>query len=228
MECWNINRIVDNFNLNDSFVFFDIGTNTGQELEVLLPLGVDVHSFEPHPKLAKQIREQFKSYGNLVFNESGAWIKNENKTFFYKRALEDDQIDGGSTLIASKININTKWKTEVQCIDISEYVFNFKNQIDIMKIDIEGSEYHVIKHLIDTGAIERINNIFFEDHSRKIPRYFNHYHGDDWRIRQQHSTEFYDNKKFVLDQLDSFHFFTSLTFGVECQGYILKTNFGSW
>ena len=187
MKHWDINKIVENFNLNDSFVFFDLGSNIGQELEVLLPTGAETHSFEPHPKIAEQIRERFKNYNNLIFNESAAWIKNENMTFFYKLDPSESGFDHGSTLFKSKTNISRKWSVKVQCIDISEYVFNLKKQIDIMKIDIEGSEYHVIKHLIDTGAVKKIDNIFFEDHSRKIPSSF---------------MEFYDNKRFVFDKLD--------------------------
>ena len=56
-----------------------------------------------------------------------------------------------------------------------------------MKIDAEGAEYHLIKHLIDTGAIEKINHLLYEDHHRKMPFSFR---------------EFYDNKKYVLDKLD--------------------------
>jgi len=188
---WNhdINRVLESFDLNGNSIFFDIGTNVGEELEVLLPTGAEVHSFEPHPVLAEFIRKRFENYNNLVFNECAAWIKNENKTFFYKRNPSSDAFnDAGSTLIKSKTNISGKWSSNVRCIDISEYVFNLKKQIDVMKIDVEGAEYHVIKHLIDTGAIEKISNLLFEDHQRKIPRGF---------------IEFYNNKKYVLDRLDS-------------------------
>ena len=187
---WNNNfsRVIEAFNLNSNSVCIDIGANTGQELELLLPLGVEVHSFEPHPTLAKLIKERFESYDNLFFNECAAWIKNENKTFFHKRDPSSDALnDAGSTLIKSKTNISGKWSVNVQCIDISEYVLSLKKQIDVMKIDAEGAEYHLIKHLIDTGAIEKINHLLYEDHHRKIPFGFR---------------EFYDNKKYVLDKLD--------------------------
>jgi len=187
---WNhdISRVIKTFNLNNNSIFFDIGSNTGQELEALLPTGAEVHSFEPHPIIAKLIRKKFENYNNLIFNECAVWIKNENKIFFHKRNPDSDGLkDGGSTLIKNKTNIKGKWSTKVRCVDVAEYIFNLKKQIDVVKIDAEGVEYHVIKHLIDTGAIKKIDNLFFEDHERKIPLSF---------------TEFYSNKEYVLDKLD--------------------------
>ena len=188
MEYWNINRIVNEFTLNNKFVFFDIGANKGQELDILVPTGIQIHSFEPHPKFAERIKERFKEKTNLIFNKTAAWIKNEQKKFYYKRdpELQWDK-DGGSTLLKEKSNINKHWSVDVQCIDISDYIFSLNKSIDIIKLDVEGVEYHIIKHLITTGAVDMVKNIFFEDHSRKMPSTF---------------LEFHDNKRFVFNNIN--------------------------
>jgi hypothetical protein len=36
-------------------------------------------------------------------------------------------------------------------------------------MDIEGAEVPVIEKLIETGAIERVENVFVETHEKRIP-----------------------------------------------------------
>ena len=51
-----------------------------------------------------------------------------------------------------------------QCIDLSEWVFKnvSKENYNVLKIDIEGAEYAVIKHLLDTGASKFIDEWLVE------------------------------------------------------------------
>lgn len=200
MRSWKISDVVREFNLDEDFVFFDLGTNRGQELEVLIPLGVEVHSFEPYKKQAEYIRKRFEGNSNLIFNECAAWIANETKNFYYQR---DPNIEGGlgdydmgSSLFSEKVNIDGEFVDVVECVDISEYVLALNKQIDIMKIDCEGVEFHIIRHLIETNAIEKVDNIFFEDHSRRF---------------SLDCVDYYQNKKIVYEQMKS-----------------LNTNFGYW
>ncbi len=52
----------------------------------------------------------------------------------------------------------------VQCLDISEWLFKnlSKDNYNVLKIDIEGSEYKVIDHLLNTGAHELIDEWLVE------------------------------------------------------------------
>ena len=93
----------------------------------------------------------------------------------------------GSSLIKEKVNADKNHTIEVACIDLSEYIFNLQKRINILKIDVEGAEYHIIKHLIETKAIEQVDNVFFEDHSERI---------------DSGSVEFFKNKEFVLNEMD--------------------------
>lgn len=201
-RAWTPQDIIEQFDINENFVFFDLGINCGQELDFFIPLGIEIHGFEPHPELAKFIKQQFKRYDNLYFNEAAAWIKNESKILYYGPdtwgTVHDININmpGGSTLFSEKINVSGDHFVSVNCIDISEYILNLNRQINVMKMDIEGAEYHILRHLIESGTINKIDNIFFEDHSKKIPLSF---------------SEFYENKKFFYERINS-----------------LNTNFGRW
>lgn len=183
MIAWEIEDIIEKFKLDKDSVFIDLGTNRGQEIDHLLPLGIETHSFEPHPKFAEKVRENYSNYTNLIFHEKAAWIKNENRKFYFKRGIEGN--NGGATLKTTKTNINVKDFVEVQCIDLSEYILSLGKKIDVLKIDTEGSEYDILEHLIKTNAIDLVVHIFAEDHSRKM-----------------NDADFFIKKKWVLAELD--------------------------
>jgi hypothetical protein len=61
-------------------------------------------------------------------------------------------------------------ETQVQCIDLSEFVFSLKRRIRFLKLDIEGSEIPVLHKLIDTGAIRSIDLVGVETHERLSSR----------------------------------------------------------
>ena len=64
---------------------------------------------------------------------------------------------------------------QAQCIDLSDWVFKnvSKENYNILKIDIEGAEYPVINHLLDTGAYEYIDEWLVEFTSEsRVPESF--------------------------------------------------------
>ena len=59
-----------------------------------------------------------------------------------------------------------------QCIDLSEWIFRnvSKENYNVLKIDIEGAEYAVIDHLLNTGASEYIDEWLVEfTIKKKVP-----------------------------------------------------------
>ena len=58
---------------------------------------------------------------------------------------------------SSSIFKKGKKQTEIQLIEMADFLRekNIK-QVDLMKINIEGSEYDLLEHLIETGFIKNI------------------------------------------------------------------------
>lgn len=91
--------------------------------------------------------------------------------------------DGGSciTEIKNKIKDSSDrdelytWheKVEVESIDLSKWIIeNFKKtDLIILKLDIEGSEYPVLKKMFENKSIEYVNYAFVEWHDWFIPEY---------------------------------------------------------
>lgn len=50
---------------------------------------------------------------------------------------------------------------QYRCVDIAEYI---KQEIAVCKINIEGGEYLLLDHIIETGCIEKIRNLQVQFH----------------------------------------------------------------
>ena len=152
-------------NLNKNSVFIDGGAHKGEELQVLSEIGCEVHSFEVNPVHCENLKKLYSENKNITINHAALWIKNDYIDVYYKKSSKLASMSTEKV----KHNIDTKQKISVRAIDIADYILYYLDkEIDVMKLDIEGGEYKVIKHLIETGAIDKVKKIYFEDHEIKM------------------------------------------------------------
>ena len=148
-------------------VFIDCGANVGQSILLFVNKWKDyneyeIHSFEPHPGLKSKVMSAIEGIKLNNFHFYSEAISDTDGEFdFY---LADNRI--GSSLETGKDNINLNNKVVVKTIDLSKWITdNFsKDDYIILKIDIEGSEYKVMKRLFETKSIEYVNEIYLELH----------------------------------------------------------------
>ncbi len=154
-------------------VYIDLGSNHGLTVEDFMRdnSGFVAFAFEPAPQLAEEIRDKFKDNPAVTIFEAAAWIANDPVTF-YPGALSDES----STLLTGKSD-HSPWKIDydngftVQAIDIAHWVLSNTTEDDIviMKMDVEGSEYRLLPHLIETGVVQRLKEIRVEWHWDRYP-----------------------------------------------------------
>jgi FkbM family methyltransferase len=149
----------------DSLCVFDVGANQGQFLSIaqdnLKDLQVEIHSFEPSQNTYQILSESAKSYKNVILNNT-ALGKNIGQTeLFYeqdgswlasltKRRLDHFGIDFNRSEI---IKINT--------LDNYCSTHNIQ-QIDLLKLDVEGHELDVLQGASEMLKKQRIKMISFE------------------------------------------------------------------
>ena len=151
-------------------IFIDAGAHSGESISYHLdknPLlkGCKVYFFEPNPNYAEMLKqmEGNKTY-EIIYKQEAVWIKNEELSFFISK---DKWGDLGSTLLQEKNeSLDRDHPLKVKAIDFAEFLTsNFSNEdYLIVKLDIEGAEYKVIEHLINTKAIKLIDEIWVEWH----------------------------------------------------------------
>ena len=177
--------------LDSHSTVIDIGANFGQEIEALAPIGCQVHSFEPHPVLYEKLKNKYKDDPNVTIIEKAAWHTDTKRLFYFKRSMEDR--NGGATLIKGKTNIDKNIHTEVECIDIVQYVEDLDTDIDWFKLDAEGAEYKILRALFERGAYKKIKNLYYEDHGGKI---------NDMRWMNYRSEYFADFNDIILNEFE--------------------------
>lgn len=159
-------RLAEIENINDKSIVLDFGANFGEVIESLLPTKCKIYSFEPHPVFYNILLEKYSKQENVFLFNKAIWTSNVQKKLYYKKSRFD--LNGGATLISEKTNIKdlTLYK-EVNCIDIVDFLKDFEF-IDVLKMDIEGAEYHILDKIFENKLHNKINSIYYEDHSKKI------------------------------------------------------------
>ena len=191
-----IQKLIKECDLKEGDVFIDLGSHHGQEIEELIKIGVEVHSFEPHPNISKILREKYGDNPLVILNEAAAWPGPAGKKLLYFEKSVNDIEDGGSTMSIVKY-FNTLEKVEwnldlfhnhfeefltnesrkavksgnaceVNTIDVSEYIKNLNKPVSVLKIDVEGIEWNLLIHLYLAGVLKDIPAIYCEDHKNDI------------------------------------------------------------
>tara|TARA_Y100000310_G_C20587556_1_gene766257 strand:- start:685 stop:1275 length:591 start_codon:yes stop_codon:yes gene_type:complete len=134
----------------------------------------EIHAFEPNPIFSSSFKDK-----NIKYYQYALWIKNEKRKFY----LEPNTV--GSSLLrvrAKRTGNEEPQEIEVECIDLADFIISKfkKKDVIILRLDIEGAEYSVLDHLIDTGAVDYINEFWIEFHPikknppciKKIESYF--------------------------------------------------------
>lgn len=153
-------------------VFFDIGAHKGEEIEHLAPLGIEVYSFEPNPKIFNEyLVPRYGHFPNVHLYNAAAWNKDGVINLYMHESKPEKSV--ACSVIKEKVNVSKTDFIEVPCIDIGKFILDFNKQIDYLKIDAEGAEFYILESIINHVPYGRIRNWFVEDHQHKID-------GEEW------------------------------------------------
>lgn len=153
-------------------VFIDCGANRGQGLrEFIKMFNIDsswvVESYEPNAEcnLAENILEFpfAKAFTKAVWSHTG-------KVSFSKTIVTETNNDEGSSingLNVYAVENHPQEMIEVDCIDISDILNKYSDEdYIVLKIDVEGAEYEIVRKMIKDGTINKVDELFVEWHSR--------------------------------------------------------------
>ena len=159
-------RLDYQFDSND--LILDIGTYTGQDLKKFKKkFECKIFGFEPSRKLFQELTKSFESdlvkIYNFGFSDSS------------KESYLIDEQDGSFVKNIPPKKLSNYEKIKV--VKLSDFIFNNNlQQISMVNMNIEGSEYKVLKDVIETGAIQRIKTLQVQFHRMTflypIKRYF--------------------------------------------------------
>jgi len=163
-------------------VFLDLGTHYGQGLREFIGRfhmsdNWSIHTFEANPTTHKIFLNDYLKETPWVISHNQAVSDHDGTITVNLETPPDEGDTGQGTSIISMEHWNP-WgladkghfnrTEEVPCIDLSKFIIdNFnKEDIIIVKMDIEGSEYDTLDKMIVDGSLDYINHISVEWHSR--------------------------------------------------------------
>ncbi|MBL7131558.1 MAG: FkbM family methyltransferase [Candidatus Omnitrophica bacterium] len=115
-----------------------------------------MHTFEPNSAYAPF----YKDLKNHILHTQAVWIYDGEINLFLEKQIPNQQYsdEQADSLLFQKINVDAQKSIKVPCVDFSKWILsNFmKSDYIILKMDIEGAEYAVLKKMINEGSIKYI------------------------------------------------------------------------
>jgi len=142
-----------NYDLNEDSIVFDLGGYEGQwASDIFSRYCCHIHIFEPVIEYANRIENIFLKNKKIVVHKIGL---SDNSKIVQISVNRDES----SVFKQGKDSIDINL---VRALDFIKEK-NIK-KIDLMKINIEGGEYELLEHLINTGFMVHIKNIQVQFH----------------------------------------------------------------
>ena len=152
-------------------IAIDCGANVGSITELLCKSGTTVYSFEPNPYAFKVLQDKFSTFQNVHCMQEGVSDKNDVMKLYLHEHSDEDEVhwSTGSSLLDFKDNVRSDKYVEVKIIDLCEFIESLNHRIKILKMDVEGAECGILRKIISSGVLDKIDHVFVETHDHKIP-----------------------------------------------------------
>jgi FkbM family methyltransferase len=152
--------IVPDLMTNDSIVYsFGIGKDVSFDTQLIRLYNCKILAFDPTPNSIEWCKKQ-KLHPNFSFYEFGLARQTMDSKFFLPKKTNHVS---GSLVVHDKLSVHNQVNVKMKSFSDIVKEFNHKT-IDIVKLDIEGSEYDVVDSILASKII--IKQIVLEVHER--------------------------------------------------------------
>ena len=151
------------YNMPDDVQCIDCGVNVGLVSDMFLFLGARVVGFEPNPAANNILRKKYRDDDRVKIIEAAVSDKN-GEVEFCKDA--GHSFDTGGNIVGMGGDSSKRDKYKVPAVRLADKLLELKEQVYILKLDVEGAEFYIIPDLIKTGAYKKCTHIVCETHAR--------------------------------------------------------------
>jgi FkbM family methyltransferase len=141
------------YDLNENSLVCDLGGYEGQwSSDIFARYCCTIHIFEPVQAFATQIERRFSGNRKIHVHRIGLG----NCTGKLSLAVCKDR---------SSVFRDSATSEEIQLVRAADFLQQISiGKIDLLKINIEGGEYELLEHLIESGLVENIRDIQVQFH----------------------------------------------------------------
>jgi len=137
-----------NHDLDDKSLVIDFGGYNGDwSKKIYTKYQCNIEIYEPFSEFVEQIKEKFSDVEKVKINNFAAGGNN-----YVANLIEDD--------LATRVVENKSGNIHV--IDAASVIE--KRNIDLLKMNIEGSEYEVFESIFKNGVVKNVKNYFVQFH----------------------------------------------------------------
>ena len=165
-------RLLNLEHINNNSIILDIGANIGDVTDVITKkYNPNIYCYEPNIICYNHMLKRFKKNSKIkIFNVAVSNFTGEAFLYFHEKAKNIAEFNQRSSLKREKDGLDVNKKVKVDCINIKE-ILDQHNEIDLIKIDVEGSEYEIMPEIIKNK--DKIKMVLCETHGnpngKKIP-----------------------------------------------------------
>lgn len=149
-----------NYPLNEDSVVVDLGGYEGQfAYNIYQKYNCNVYVFEPFLSYYKSIDSRFKNNEKIRVYDYGVSGKTEN--------LHIVDSNDGSYILESR-EVENIANLKIETVKVKSFKEAYEeigvDTIDLLKINVEGSEYDIMKNIFDSNLTSKINNYQIQFH----------------------------------------------------------------
>jgi FkbM family methyltransferase len=143
------------YDLGPDSVVLDVGGFEGQwASDIVAKYGCRVHVFEPVPAYARRISERFARNPLVQVHAAGLAAADGSATLSVAGDASSQVRDGGAETVTVPLRGIAGVLEEVG-----------DGPIHLVKLNIEGAEYDLVEHIVETGIIRRIVDLQVQFHT---------------------------------------------------------------
>jgi FkbM family methyltransferase len=157
--------------IGEGSIVIDCGANVGDITNQFAKTGATVYSFEPDPAAFARLEKRFKDFPNVILHQKAVWIENTEIPFYFHESRSEDELEltVSSSVISNKSNVSESNKVMVEAIDLVAFINDLDAKIALIKIDVEGAEIEILKHILAQETYKKFELAVVETHETKIP-----------------------------------------------------------
>jgi FkbM family methyltransferase len=149
-------------------IAIDLGAHVGVVTHRLAATGATVHAFEPDPIAFDMLRANVDGLPNVIVHRAAA-AERDGKAVLHRTrwnaAAASAPPSRASSIVRRDRKMNLVDGIEVETIDFARFLRELPRPARLVKIDIEGAEWGLLRAVIDK-ALNRFEMMFVETHER--------------------------------------------------------------
>lgn len=127
-----------------------VGEDVTFDLDLIAATGCTVRAFDPTPRAAEYAARIADLEPRFIFLPYGIWSKDETMRFYAPRekAHVSHSIDNLQ---------HTESYFEAECLSLASVMAQLGDEtIDLLKLDVEGAEYEILRNVVEAGIDVRV------------------------------------------------------------------------